>query len=50
MIKPDFFDDPDVADLSFAARLLFIGLWTLADKDGFLEDDLRRIKANIPFP
>ncbi len=28
MIKPEFFDDSDVAELSFAARLFFIGLWT----------------------
>lgn len=32
-----------------AARLLFIGLWTLADKEGRLEDRPKRIKAEL-FP
>jgi DnaD/phage-associated family protein len=32
-----------------AARLLFIGLWTLADREGRLEDRPKRIKASI-FP
>lgn len=49
MIKPEFFDDPDVADLSMAARLCFIGLWTQADRDGRLVDDVRRLKARL-FP
>jgi len=49
MIKPEFFDDPDIGELSMAARLLFIGLWTQADKEGRLEADWRRLKARI-FP
>lgn len=49
MIKPEFFDDPDVADLSMTARMFFIGLWTQADKEGRLVDDVRRLKARI-FP
>lgn len=49
MIKPEFFDDPDVAELSMPARLFFIGLWTQADKAGRLIDDMRRLKARI-FP
>ncbi len=49
MIKPEFFDDPDVADVSMAARLCFIGLWTQADRDGRLVDDVRRLKARL-FP
>lgn len=49
MIKPEFFDDPDVGELSPLARLLFIGLWILADKEGRLQDDPRRIKARV-FP
>jgi hypothetical protein len=48
-IKPEFFDDPDVADLSHAARLFFIGLWTQADREGRLEDNPRRLKARL-FP
>lgn len=49
MIKPEFFDDPDVADVSMAARLCFIGLWTQADREGRLVDDPRRLKARL-FP
>ncbi len=49
MIKPEFFDDPDLADVSAMARLFFIGLWTQADKAGRLVDDPRRLKARI-FP
>jgi translation initiation factor IF-1 len=48
-IKPDFFDSTSIADLSMPARLFFIGLWTQADRDGRLEDDMRRLKARI-FP
>lgn len=48
-IKPEFFDDPDVAAVSLAARLFFIGLWTQADKEGRVVDDIRRLKARI-FP
>ncbi len=46
-IKPEFFIDDDVALLDPLARLLFIGLWTLADKEGRLEDRPVRIKAQI---
>lgn len=49
MIKPEFFDDPDMAALTPLARLFFIGLWTQADRDGRLVDDMRRLKARI-FP
>ena len=49
MIKPEFFDDPELADLSLAARLFFIGLWTEADRDGRLVDNTRRLKARL-FP
>ncbi len=48
-IKPEFFLHEGLAELSASARLLFIGLWTLADKDGRLEDRPRRIKASV-FP
>ena len=49
MIKPEFFDDPDLADVSRDARLFFIGLWTQADREGRLEYDVRRLKVRI-FP
>jgi hypothetical protein len=43
-IKPDFFDDEDLAELAFETRLLFIALWTIADRDGRLDDRPRKIK------
>lgn len=46
-IKPEFFLHEGLADLSPLHRLFFIGLWTLADKEGRLEDRPRRIKAAL---
>jgi hypothetical protein len=43
-IKPQFFTDEDTATLGLAARLMFIGLWTLADRAGRLEDKPLTIK------
>ena len=37
-IDPDFFHDEELASLEPHARLLFEGLWTLADREGALED------------
>jgi len=48
-IKPEFFEDEKLASLPPHARLLFIGLWGLADKNGVLEDRPTWIKAKI-FP
>lgn len=48
-LKPSFFLDEDVATLQFWVRLLYQGLWVLADKAGRLEDRPKRIKAEI-FP
>lgn len=48
-IKPDFFKNDALAEVEPFARLLFIGLWCLADCDGRLEDRPRRIKADV-FP
>lgn len=48
-IKPEFWMDEDLARLSKEARLLFIGLWQLADRAGRFEDRPKRIKAEI-FP
>jgi len=44
-IKPEFFMHEGLAELSAAHRLLFIGLWTLADRRGRLLDRPRRIKV-----
>jgi len=48
-IKPSFFKNEFLAECDPLARLLFIGLWTLADRDGRLECRPLRIKAEL-FP
>ena len=48
-LKPDFFDDEDLAEHPFWVRILFEGLWVNADKAGRLEDRPVRIKAKV-FP
>jgi hypothetical protein len=48
-IKPGFFENDSLAECSAYARLLFIGLWTLADRRGILEYRPKRIAAAI-FP
>lgn len=48
-IKPGFFKNEKLAELPMAARLLFAGLWTIADRSGRLEDRPKRIKAEV-FP
>lgn len=48
-IKPGFFRNSDLVELPFEARLLFIGLWTIADRDGRMEDRPKQIKMEI-FP
>lgn len=46
-IKPGFFRNEEVAECSPWARLCFIGLWTLADREGRLEDRPKRIKGEL---
>ena len=48
-LKPEFFTDEDLAELSFQARLFYAGLWCHADKAGRLEDRPKYFKAVI-FP
>jgi hypothetical protein len=48
-IKPGFFKNERLAEIPPDARLLFIGLWLMADREGRLEDRPKRIKAEI-FP
>ena len=43
-IKPGFFKNEFLAEMPCEVRLLFIGLWTLADREGRLEDRPKRIK------
>lgn len=49
IIKPEFFQNRKLAEMSAHHRLLFIGLWTIADRDGKLQDDSDLIKAMV-FP
>jgi hypothetical protein len=46
-IKPGFFANEMLAECDPLARLLFAGLWCLADRDGRLEDRPKRIRAEI---
>lgn len=48
-LKPEFFEDEHLAELPFWVRLLFAGLWNIADKAGRLEDRPKKIKIKI-FP
>lgn len=49
LLKPGFFSNETLAELPFETRLLFAGLWTLADREGRLEDRPVRIRAQV-FP
>lgn len=46
-IKPGFFDNEILGDLPPLTRLLFIGLWCIADREGRLEDKPRKIKKML---
>ena len=46
-IKPGFFANEDLAECEPLARLLFAGLWCLADREGRLEDRPKRIRAEL---
>lgn len=48
-IKPGFFKNEDISECSPSARLLFIGLWMLADREGRLEYRPKRWKGEL-FP
>lgn len=48
-IKPEFFNDEDLAELPFQTRLTYAGLWCYADRAGRLEDRPKYLKAMI-FP
>ncbi len=49
LLKPGFFKNEDLARVPFAGRLLYAGLWTLADREGRLEDRPARLKVEL-FP
>ena len=46
-IKPGFFSNEELVEVDPLGRLLFIGLWTLADREGRLEDRPKRIKMEL---
>ena len=46
-LKPSFFTNDELAALPPLTRLLFAGLWTVADRAGRLEDRPLRIKAEV---
>ncbi len=49
-IKPSFFTNDELAEIKPLGRLLFIGMWCIADKDGRLQDKPKKIKALLlPF-
>jgi hypothetical protein len=48
-VKPSFFKNEHLAECEPMARLLFVGLWTLADSAGRMEYRPLRIKAEL-FP
>jgi hypothetical protein len=48
-IKPGFFKNEALAECEPMARLMFVGLWTLADRNGNLENRPKRLKGEL-FP
>lgn len=48
-IKPGFFTNPELVELPYETRLLFAGLWTVADRKGRLQDRPKKIKMEV-FP
>lgn len=48
-IKPEYWTDEDIVELSIPARLLFIGLWNFACDNGHVDDKPKQIKMRI-FP
>ena len=46
-IKPGFFLNDELAECEPLARILFAGLWCIADREGRLEDRPKRIKAEV---
>lgn len=46
-LKPGFFKNEDLATIHPLGRILFAGLWCMADRKGRLEDRPQRIKVEI---
>ena len=47
LIKPGFFTNDELGRLPPLTRMLFAGLWCIADREGRLEDRPRRIKIEV---
>ncbi|WDZ87212.1 hypothetical protein [Micromonospora cathayae] len=48
-IKPEFWVDEKIVELSPWARLLFIGIWNFVDDQGYIDEKPVRLKMQI-FP
>lgn len=46
-IRPGFYLNAELAECSCFARLIFPGMWMMADREGRLEDSPKRIKAEL---
>lgn len=46
-VKPSFFKDPLMAELSPAVRLFYIGLWMLVDDAGWFRWDTAEVSADL---
>lgn len=46
-LKPTFFTNEDLGECSPLARLFFAGLWCWADREGYVEDRPKRLRAEI---
>ena len=46
-IKPGFFKNDKLSELPPLVRILFAGLWCIADREGRLDDRPKRIKAEV---
>lgn len=46
-LKPGFFKNEDLLEIEPLGRLLFQGLWCMADRDGRLEDRPKKIKIEV---
>lgn len=46
-VKPEFWTDDDIVELTAHARLLYIGLWNFACDNGHVEDRPRQVKMRI---
>lgn len=46
-IKPEFWTDEDIVEITPLSRLAFIGLWTVADREGRFRWNPRRLKVVV---